>query len=182
MDGAEIFFLSQDNCNLDLQPKLSLRRQLMGLSPKYNDLGLGRDMTWYASPWGLPVNGLNWGGFVKGLYCYLFFFVFLFLVTYVSRPHLPSWSVMTEYSIERKKQEKEQKYDVVGPFGHSFYTSMSNNVCKVKKKKREVNWCCMRTGFYFQQHLQSYWWQNIPALMLFYIHYGNFSMMTRQSP
>ena len=26
---------------MDLQPKLSLRTQLMGLSPKYNDLGLG---------------------------------------------------------------------------------------------------------------------------------------------
>ena len=27
---------------MDLQPKLSLRRQLMGLRPKYNDLILGR--------------------------------------------------------------------------------------------------------------------------------------------
>ena len=33
-----------------LQPKLSLRTQLMGLSPKYNDLELGRDMAWYARP------------------------------------------------------------------------------------------------------------------------------------
>ena len=31
-------------------PELSLRRQLMGLSPKYNDLGLGRDIAWYACP------------------------------------------------------------------------------------------------------------------------------------
>ena len=28
----------------------------MGLSPKYNDLGLGRDMAWYACPWELLVN------------------------------------------------------------------------------------------------------------------------------
>ena len=47
---------------MDLQPKLSLRRQLMGLSPKYNDLGLGRDMAWNACPWGLLV--------------FFFFFVF----------------------------------------------------------------------------------------------------------
>ena len=57
---------------MDLQPKLSLRRQLMGLSPKYNDLGLGKDMAWYACPWGLLVNCINWGGFVKDLYWYLF--------------------------------------------------------------------------------------------------------------
>ena len=31
---------------MDLQLKLSLQRQLMGLSPKYNDIGLGRDMAW----------------------------------------------------------------------------------------------------------------------------------------
>ena len=51
-DGAEIFFLPQDNCNfgMNLQPKLSLRKQLMGLSPKYNDLRLYRDMAWYACP------------------------------------------------------------------------------------------------------------------------------------
>ena len=35
---------------LDLQPKLSLWRQLMGLSPKNKDLGLGSDMAWYACP------------------------------------------------------------------------------------------------------------------------------------
>ena len=58
--NAEIFFLPQDNCNgMDLQPKLSLQRQLMGLSPKYNDLELGRDMAWYACPWGLLVNSFN---------------------------------------------------------------------------------------------------------------------------
>ena len=40
---AEIFFLPQDSCNLEwTQPKLSLQRQLMGLSPKYNDLGFGQ--------------------------------------------------------------------------------------------------------------------------------------------
>ena len=33
----------QSQLGMDLQPKLSLRRQLMGLSPKY---GLGRDMAW----------------------------------------------------------------------------------------------------------------------------------------
>ena len=32
------------------QAKLSLRRQLMGLSPKYNDIGLGKDMALYACP------------------------------------------------------------------------------------------------------------------------------------
>ena len=41
---------------MDLQPKLSLRRQLMGLSPKYNDLGLGRDMAWYACPYALMID------------------------------------------------------------------------------------------------------------------------------
>ena len=47
---AEIFLssLGQLQLGMDLQQKLSLRRQLMGLSPKYNDLGLGRDMAWYA--------------------------------------------------------------------------------------------------------------------------------------
>ena len=34
----------------EFQPKLSLQRQLMGLSPNYNDLGMGRDMAWYAFP------------------------------------------------------------------------------------------------------------------------------------
>ena len=65
-------FPGQLQLRMDLQPKLSLRRQLIGLSPKYNDLWLGRDMTWYACPWGLLVNSFNWGGFVKDLYCYLF--------------------------------------------------------------------------------------------------------------
>ena len=55
---------------IDLHPKLSLRIQL--ISPKYNNLVLGSDMAWYACPWGLLVNSLNWGGFVKDLYCYLF--------------------------------------------------------------------------------------------------------------
>ena len=32
-----------------------------------------------------------------------------FLVTYVPHPHLPSWSDMTEYSIERKKEKKGRK-------------------------------------------------------------------------
>ena len=32
----------------------------MGLTPKYNDLGLGRDMAWYACPWGLLVKSFNW--------------------------------------------------------------------------------------------------------------------------
>ena len=50
----------------------------MGLSPKYNDLGLGRDMAWYTCPWELLVNSFNWGGFIKDLYCY-FFLVFFFL-------------------------------------------------------------------------------------------------------
>ena len=49
---------------MDLQPKLSLRRQLMGLSPKYNDLGLGRDMAWYACLWGLLVSSFNCGGLI----------------------------------------------------------------------------------------------------------------------
>ena len=31
-------------------------------------------------------------------------------------------------------REKDQKHDVVGPFGPGFYTIMSNNVCKVKKR------------------------------------------------
>ena len=87
---------------MDLQPKLSLGRQWMGLSPKYNDLELGRDMACYACPWGLLVNSFNWGGFAKDLYCYLFL-VFFFRVTYVPHPHLPSWSDMTECSIKRKK-------------------------------------------------------------------------------
>ena len=88
---------------MDLQAKLSLQRQLMDLSPKYNDLGLGRDMAWYACPWGMLVNNFNWGGVIKDLYCYLFLLL-VFLSTYVPHPHLPSWSDMTECSIERKKE------------------------------------------------------------------------------
>ena len=52
-----------------------MRRQLMGLSPKYNDLGLGRDMAWYTCSWGLLVNSFNWGGFVKDVYCYTCIFL-----------------------------------------------------------------------------------------------------------
>ena len=63
---------------MDLQTKLSLRRQLIGLSQEYNDLGLGRDMAWNACPWGQLVNSFNWGGFVKDLYCYLFLVFFFF--------------------------------------------------------------------------------------------------------
>ena len=59
-----------DGLNLSLFPRttatwneltieLPLRKQLMGLSPKYNDLGLGRDMAWYACPWELLVNSFN---------------------------------------------------------------------------------------------------------------------------
>ena len=35
---------------MDLQLKLSLWRRLVGLSPKYNDLGFGMDMACYACP------------------------------------------------------------------------------------------------------------------------------------
>ena len=49
----------------------------MDLSPNYNDLELGRDMAWYACPWGMLVNSFNWGGFVKDLYWYLLVVVFL---------------------------------------------------------------------------------------------------------
>ena len=66
-----------------------LRRQLMGLSPKYSDLGFGNGHDFDACPWGLLVNTCTFscGGFVKDLY-WLFFS--LFLVTYVPHPHLPS--------------------------------------------------------------------------------------------
>ena len=70
-------FPGQLQLGMDLQPKLSLRRQLVGLSPKYNDLGLGRDMAWYVCPWGLLVNSFNWGGFVKiSIVIFSFFFFF----------------------------------------------------------------------------------------------------------
>ena len=80
---------------MDLQPKLSLRR----LRPKYNDLGLGRDMAWYACPGGLLVNSFN-----LSKICIVIFFLFFLstLQPYVPHPHVPSWSEMTEWSIERK--------------------------------------------------------------------------------
>ena len=76
---VEIFFLPQGNCNLKWTYDRSCLcgdMQLMVLSPKYNDIWLGRDMAWYACPWGLLVNSFNWGGFVKDLYCYLFLVCF----------------------------------------------------------------------------------------------------------
>ena len=45
-DRLKFSFPGQLQLGMDLQPKLSLRRKLMGLSSKYNDLGLGRDMAW----------------------------------------------------------------------------------------------------------------------------------------
>ena len=69
-------FPGQLQLGLDLQPKLWLRRQLIGLSPKYNELGLGKDMAWCACPWGLLVISFNWGGSVRDLYCYLFLVFF----------------------------------------------------------------------------------------------------------
>ena len=95
-------FPGQLQLGMDLQPKMSLRRQLMGLSPKYNDLGLGRGMAWYACPWELLVNSFNWSGLSK--ICIVIFFLFVFSITNVPHPHLPSWSDMTECSIERKKE------------------------------------------------------------------------------
>ena len=71
------FFPGQLQLGMDLQPNLFLRRQLMGLSPNYNDLWLYRDMASYACPWGLLANSFNCGGFVKDLYCYLFLVLFL---------------------------------------------------------------------------------------------------------
>ena len=51
MDGLKFsFFPRTMQLGMDLQPKLSLLRQLIGLSPKYNDLGLGTVMAWYACP------------------------------------------------------------------------------------------------------------------------------------
>ena len=38
-------------------------------------------------------------------------FSFLFEVTYVPHPHLPSWSDMTESSIDRKENKTEPEYD-----------------------------------------------------------------------
>ena len=76
-----------DHCNSEwtyIQPKLSLRRQLIGFSPEYNDIGFGQGHGLDVSSWGLLVNSFNWGGFVKDLYK-LFF---SFLVTYVPHPHL----------------------------------------------------------------------------------------------
>ena len=43
-----LYFTYLIQLGMDLQPKLSLRRQLMGLNPKYNGIGLGRGMSWYA--------------------------------------------------------------------------------------------------------------------------------------
>ena len=43
-------FLAQLQIGMALQPKLSLRRQWMGLRPKYNILGLGRGKLWIACP------------------------------------------------------------------------------------------------------------------------------------
>ena len=60
----------------------------------------------------------------------------------------------------------EQKHDVVGPLGPVFFYQHVKQHMQIEK---EVNWC-----FYFQQHLQSYLWQNIPAFMLFYIHNGEY--------
>ena len=59
---------------MDLQPKLSLRRLLMDLSPKYNDQGLGRDMALDVCPWGLLVNIFE---VALSKICIAIFFLFL---------------------------------------------------------------------------------------------------------
>ena len=41
-DVLRLLQLAKLQLGMDLQPKLSLRRQLMGLSLKYNELGFGQ--------------------------------------------------------------------------------------------------------------------------------------------
>ena len=87
---AEIFFLSQDNCNLEwiTTEAVSVKAVDGFKSPKYNDLRLGRDMAWYACPCGLLVNSFNWGGFVKDLYCYLCLVFLLSNLCVITTPNI----------------------------------------------------------------------------------------------
>ena len=45
-----LFSPGQLQLGMGSQPKLSFRRPLMGSKPKYNNLGLGRDLVWNAYP------------------------------------------------------------------------------------------------------------------------------------
>ena len=95
----------QYQLEMDLLSKLSLLRQLIGLSAKCNDLGLCMDMAWYACPWGLLANSFNWGGFVKDFYCYLFL---VFFLSNLCATPTPAIMVKHDWVRYREKEKKKQ--------------------------------------------------------------------------
>ena len=153
-------FPGQLQLGMDLQPKLSLRRQLMGLSLKYNesnDLGWGRDMVWYACPWRLIVNSLNWGGFVKDLYCYLLFFLSNLCAT-----PTPSSAIMVRH--DRVQYREKQR-----PLYLTLWDEMSQTLAYLEANSHKV----FQISQNFQAILQHIWWRNKHT-----VHFAVFIMFT----
>ena len=107
------FFSSPGQLQLGLTTEAVSAETVDGLRPKYNELGSGRDMAWYACAWGLQVNSFNWGGFVKDLYCY--FFLVCFVLSNLCATPTPVMMVKHDRVQYREKDRKKVTLRVGGP-------------------------------------------------------------------
>ena len=106
---------------MDLQPKLSLQRQLMGLSPKYNDLGLGRDMAWYDCL-SIVLTEVALSKFCIIIFFSCFFFFFFFFLRNLCVTPTPAMMVRHD---REQYREKGRKSENLGSLWHMCFFQMT---------------------------------------------------------